>query len=67
MTQADLENLRDNLATLEKEDAVEIPRITKAIDQLEGYSLKALKAILNEDNKKSQGDISQMKKNYENL
>jgi len=38
---------------LEKIDTVDVPRITRAIDALEGFSVKALKNILNEDNKKS--------------
>lgn len=44
-----------------------MPRIKKSIDQLQGFSLKSLKNQLNEDNKKSQAQISKMKKNYEDL
>lgn len=34
---------------------------------LEGFSVKSLKNQLNDDNKKSQAMISQMKKNFEDL
>lgn len=44
-----------------------MPRIRKNIDQLEAFSLKALKNQLNDDNKRSQNQISKMKKNYEDL
>ena len=63
----ELEILKQDLRSLEKLDDVDIPRITEAIDELEGFSLKSLKNNLNDDNKKSQGQISLMKKNFEDL
>jgi len=63
----DLHMLRSNLKSLEKQALVDIPRIKKNIDQLEAYAIKALKNRLNDDNKKSQNQISAMKKNYEDL
>ena len=46
---------------------MDVPRLIEAIDALEGFSLKSLKNNLNEDNRKSQAQISKMKKNYEDL
>lgn len=62
-----LHHLRQNLKSLEKAELVDIPRIKKNIDLLEAFSNKALKNKLNEDNKKSQTKIGNMKKNYEDL
>ena len=47
----DLQSLRANLKGLQKQDGTDVPRITRNIDQLEGFSLKSLKNQLNEDNK----------------
>lgn len=63
----DLDQLNQNLADLEKQHNVDIPKIVKNIDQLENFSMKALKNKLNDDNKKSQGQIAVMKKNYDDL
>lgn len=63
----DLHQLKQNLKALEKQLQVDIPRIKKNIDMLEAFAIKALKNKLNEDNKKSQNQISQMKRNYEDL
>ena len=46
---------------------MDVPRIRKNIDMLEGFSVKSLKNQLNEDNKRSQAMISTMKKNFEDL
>lgn len=46
---------------------MDIPRIKKNIDMLEGFSVKSLKNQLNDDNKKNQGMISTMKKSFEDL
>ena len=62
-----LHTLGRNLKHLESQDTVEIPRIKKNIDQLEAYNTKALKNKLNDDNKKSQAQISAMKKRFEDL
>lgn len=63
----DLHSLKQNLKALEKQLTVDLPRIKRNIDALEAFAGKALKNKLNEDNKKSQGKISQMKRNYEDL
>ena len=63
----DVAQLRQYLKALEKLQGNDIPRVKRNIDQLEAFSLKALKNRLNDDNKKSQGQISKMKKNYEDL
>jgi hypothetical protein len=54
----DLHHLRQNLKALEKQLAVDLPRVKKNIDNLEAFAIKALKNKLNEDNKKSQNQIS---------
>jgi len=53
-----LNQLKKNLKTLDKQDAFDVPRIKRNIDQLEGFSQKSLKNQLNDDNKKSQAMIS---------
>lgn len=67
ITPEDLHQLKQNLKALEKQLTVDLPRIKKNIDLLEAFAIKALKNKLNEDNKKSQNQISQMKRNYEDL
>jgi len=67
ITQENLHSLKGNLKSLEKHLLVDVPRIKKNIDMLEAYAIKALKNKLNDDNKKSQNQISQMKRNYEDL
>jgi hypothetical protein len=52
--QEDLQQLRQHLKSLEKLTGIDIPRIRRNIEQLEAFSLKALKNQLNDDNKKSQ-------------
>lgn len=59
--------LQRNFKTLETQSLLEIPRIKKNIDQLEAYTIKSLKNKLNDDNKKSQTQISAMKKRFEDL
>ncbi len=63
----DLHQLRYNLKSLEKQQNVDLPRIKVNIDMLEAFAVKAMKNRLNDDNRKSQAQISQMKKNYEDL
>jgi predicted nuclease with TOPRIM domain len=41
--------------------------VKRNIDQLEASQYKAMKSQLNEDNYKSQMEITRMKKNYEDL
>ena len=63
----DLAVSKQMLKSLQKIESVDIPRIKRNIDQLEGFTIKNLKNTLNDDNKKSQVQISKMKKNYEDL
>jgi hypothetical protein len=49
----DLHLLRQNLKSLTKILDIDLPRLKKHIELLEAFSTKALKAKLNEDNKKS--------------
>jgi len=63
----DLKALKANLRALQKQDQVDVPRIKANIDALEGFSIKSLKNQLNDDNKKSQSQISAMKKSFEDL
>ena len=63
----DLAVSKQMLKALQKIESVDIPRIKRNIDQLEAFTLKNLKNTLNDDNKKSQVQISKMKKNYEDL
>lgn len=58
ITPEDLHVLKSNLKSLEKHLLIDVPRIKKNIDQLEAYALKSLKNRLQEDNKKSQAEIS---------
>ena len=64
---SDIQQMKSNLKALEKLLGIEIPRVQRNIDMLDGFSQKSLKNKLNDDNKKSQAMISQMKKNYEDL
>lgn len=54
VTLEDVFELQSYHALLERLQAGEIPRVKRHIDQLEAFSLKALKNGLNDDNKKSQ-------------
>ena len=63
----DLHQLEACLKAICKYLDTDIPRIKKNIDSLEAFTVKALRNKLNEDNKKSQGLITQMKKNYDDL
>lgn len=67
VTADELEEAKSGVRHLVKFDTTELPRITQLIDGLEQFVLKSLKNQLNEDNKKSQGMISSMKKCYETL
>ena len=44
-----------------------MPKTIKNIDNLESFVMKSLKNQLNDDNKKSQGLISKVKHNYDEL
>jgi hypothetical protein len=56
-----------HLKILESQQVLEIPRVKKDIEHLEAYTIKSLKSKLNDDNKKSQNQISDMKKRFEDL
>jgi len=62
-----LNQLKSNLKVLENQDVNDLPRIKKNIDHLEAFTIKGLKNKLNDDNKKSQAQISTMKRHFENL
>jgi len=49
----DVQQLRHHFKSLEKLQGTDVPRIRRNIDQLEAFSLKALKNQLNDDNKRS--------------
>lgn len=63
----DVQALKGIAKSLQKQDEVDLPRLRKNLDQLEGFSLKALKNQMHEDNKKSQQQISNIKKMFEDL
>ena len=52
---------------LARQDEVDLPRLRKAVEALEGFTLKALKNRMHDDNKASQTMISKMKRSYEDL
>jgi hypothetical protein len=54
VTQDEVFELQSYHTLLERLQAGEVPRVKRHIDQLEAFSLKALKNGLNDDNKKSQ-------------
>ena len=62
-----VQSLTHNSKSLDQLQEVDIPRIRSNIVQMESFSLKALKNKLNDENKRSQNQISKMKKNYEDL
>ena len=63
----DLYQLRQSLQTLKDQESVDIPKLRKNLDNLEGFNVKSLRNTLNDDNKKSQNQIFRMKKNFEDL
>lgn len=65
ISQDELQKLRDNLKHLQKQEDVEIPKVKKAVEGLEQFVTRSLKNHLNEDNKRSQTQISKVKKSYE--
>lgn len=54
ITLENLQELKMNQKTLLKIQSIEILRLKKNIDGLEGFSLRSLKSRINEDNKRSQ-------------
>lgn len=50
----DVQALKGIAKSLQRQDEIDLPRLRKNLDQLEGFSLKALKNQMHEDNKKSQ-------------
>lgn len=67
MATQDLLNLKLYLKSLECLLTVNLPKIKQVIDSLEGFALKAIVNRLNNDKKKSQTNIADLKQNYENL
>ena len=65
ISQEDLQQLRENLKILQKQEEVDLPKVKKAVDGLEQFVMRSLKNQLNDDNKRSQTQISKVKKNYE--
>ena len=63
----EIDTLRKNLKQFNKLQEQEMPKTIKNIDNLEHFVMKSLKNQLNDDNKKSQGLISKVKKNYDEL
>jgi hypothetical protein len=63
----DLVVLKCNYKVLTRQDEIDLPRLRKNVETLEGFTLKALKARMHDDNKSSQGMIAKMKKAYEDL
>ena len=50
-----------------REDEIDLPRLRKNVAFLEGFTLKALKNRMHDDNKASQSMIQKMKRAYEDL
>lgn len=67
VTAEELYFLKSSLRTLDKQLSVEIPRIKENLDALEAFASKGLKNKLQDDNKRSQSQISLVKKNFEDL
>lgn len=61
VTAEDLEILKENYQSLLQQDARDIPRIKKKIDDLEGYYSKLHQDKIHEENKKTQFLISDLK------
>lgn len=59
--------LKGHLRQAQKQDTVDVPRIKKDIDRLEGFRVKALKNEVTLDNKKTQADLSGLKRSFEDL
>lgn len=67
ITAEDMEMAKQSLKTVDKIKMSDMPKIIQMIDNLENHLLKSLRSLLSDDNKKSQSQISKMKKNYEEL
>lgn len=67
ITGDDLDVAKQSLKTVERIESTDLLKILQLIDKLEQHLIKSLKGQLTEDNKKSQGLIGKMKKNYEDL
>ena len=67
LKQDEIKQLQQCLKAFVKIHGVEVPKVTKNIDDLESYVIKSLKNQLNDDNKKSQTLIAKIKKSYEDL
>ena len=67
VSQAQVDSVQDNLNILEDMEKVHLPKVKETIDGLNNFNLKSLKNQLNEENKKSQGKIAEIKKTFEDL
>ena len=61
----DLTLMRSNMKQLQRQNDNDVPRVRHHIDGLEMFVVKALKNQLNEDNKRSQQQLSRVKRAYE--
>ena len=67
ITAEDLEILKENYQSLLQQDARDIPRIKKKIDDLEGYYAKLNQEKIHENMKQTQLLISELKVQFSNL
>jgi hypothetical protein len=67
VTAEDLEILKENYQSLLQQDARDIPRIKKKIDDLEGYYAKLHKDQIHENHKQTQLTISDLKQQFSDL
>jgi hypothetical protein len=67
ITAEDLEILKENYQSLLQQDARDIPRIKKKIDDLEGYYAKLNQEKIHENMKQTQLLISDLKVQFSNL
>lgn len=62
-----LSQLKYNLRTLEAQESLDLPRLKQNVDNLEVSALKAILNRLHDDRKQNQGQITSLKRNYDEL
>lgn len=67
VTAEDLEILKENYQSLLQQDARDIPRIKKKIDDLEGYHAKLHQDKIHDNHKQTQLIISDLKQQFSDL
>lgn len=67
MEPEDILVLKGAFKVITRQDEIDLPRLRKNVELLEGFTLKALKNRMHDDNKASQNVISRMKRAYEDL